>query len=1419
MFPAHARAVVAMFLMTSAAHASVADLEALQRTHPALRFQYGFEGADDTTRLADGSGNGHALQRVAGQNGGNVNDIAFPAGFGGSGQAYRPAFSTSGHMIGAGLATVATNVPLATAVTVEAVVKLDPFSPAAGGSGAYLLCARPAGKQRAYFFRQLDTPADRISTTFGDSLADTPAVLNYTPDEWYYLTLTATYHAGTNLTTVHWYGANLSDGESTLTLLATDSTTFTGDWTGNSQVGIGCFLNGRQEYLEGEVDSIALTNSVLTAPELQSRLDALLWGGSEPVAADDAVEVGVTGAIAFSPLANDSQPFDPGSLEIVTAPAHGTVAPGSNPGSLVYRHGGGNPGSDTFRYRIANGALTDEADVHVTVSGALRLAAPSLAVPLEPPAAPAGGLVAVDALPGLTFPHAVAMRSVPGNPKALLVATIKSQLWLIPDTTAATPVKHLVLDLSPLTNLTNGRSIYSIECFPDFATTGHVIVNYQGDKTRLPVPNSSIPNLDRNGAPFATITCDLRVSRFTISDAHLAAAADGLSPEENAAALATEWPYLNLAEQGFVHTIGDAKFGPDGYLYVSFGDEGEQESNFRNTQTITKDQFSAILRLDVNPASTNPKPNPHYAIAAGPLNGPNSPNTPFTDAATQQPNFRIPADNPYVVPAKDGTWDGFYNGIDHAGVLGSVRDEIWATGFRNPFKFHVDADESGVFAFVGDNGRYDWEEFNVIRNGDNAGWAYYEGSSFIPPIGYVPSTPSLHRTALHSYPHANGNGSATGGVLYHGTALPELTGHFIGGDFNSGRIWSISSDGSSVVELTTLRQSSERIVDFEVDPETGDIFVLENNTWSGGAAPRVLRITRQEAQAEDYPQTLSKLGVFADLTDLVPNPGVVAYQPNLAFWSDGALKRRWFAIANLTDTIGWSAEDNWSFPEGMVWVKHFDFDLDRTQPGTNVKRLETRVLVRNAGGSYGVSYRWNEAGTEASLVANEGDDFAIAYTDAEGNPATLDWRIPARSECASCHTATGGHALSMNTRQLNLTQTIAGQSGNLLELLSSAGYLAGFPGNATSMPRHFRPEESAANLEARVRSYLAVNCSYCHQAGGNAPPSWDGRAHLAMADTGILYGANVGEGAPDPTDHLIRPGDRDHSAIWNRINAREAINGSHNGYTQMPPLATNAFDPDGIALLGAWIDHHANVPPAAADGSLGTTAVSENANVGHLLGAAAAIDPDVREGLSDQSLLTHTIVSGNEHRLFSLDPATAELRVNGWIDHERQPQHVLTIETSDHFAPNPGVLQRTVIVDLIDETSPDHSEDLDGDGLFDHWESAHNLTDPAGDEDRDGLPNFLEFLSGTNPSLNDSPALAGPLLQGTDGLAWNVRNGFMLGSDYWVEQSTNLTGWTSLAEGSGYEVISITPVSAGVSRVVIRAPSAEAKSFLRLAKP
>lgn len=1151
--------------------------------------------------------------------------------------------------------------------------------------------------------------------------------------------------------------------------------------------------------------------------------------GTQPVAGDDSIQVGTGGAIGFLPMANDSGAIDPASLVIIDPPTQGTAVYDAATGRILYKHTGSTTGADSFRYRITRqgGGVTDTGDVAVNISAALRLENVTLEVPAAAPTGSAGTLTMKNALPGVTFSGAVGMTSVPGTPAALLIASIDGSVWYVPDSTAATPAKYKVLDIASLSNFTRGRSIYSIECFPDFATTGHIIVNYQGDATRLPQPGPGqtvhdvMRNLDRDGLPDATIATDLRVSRFTLSAAHLAdAVANGMSPAENLTAMATEYPYLNLAEQHLFHSINDCKFGPDGYLYLTFGDEGDQGDPYRNGQRLTKDFYSSMLRIDIDPASTNPKPNAHYAIAAGGGLDVNGKYQFYLDAGTQSSNFRVPADNPFIHTSLGGSWNGHFNGVDLSGELADVRTEMWAVGLRNPFKFHLDVEDGTgeTEAWIGDVGRDSWEEFTILKKGENAGWSFYEGNALNPGVAHpsMPAGTTPHKAPLFSYAHSQGNNSATGGVFYRDTELPMLSGRYVCGDYGSGRIWSITRAGV-VTELSDLRMSSNLLVDFHVDPVTKDILVLEN---SGNG--RVMRITLQGVGAEDYPDTLSKLGIFADLTDLSPNPGVLPYEPNLTFWSDRAEKKRWFAIKNTADKIGYAEEGSWSFPEGMIWVKHFDYDVDRSNPGTTKKRLETRVLVRNATGSYGVAYRWNEAGTEAFLVANGGEDFAVNYLDEEGEAASASWHIPSRAECTTCHTATAGHALSMNTRQFNLSQTVNGHGGNLIEILADGGYLEGFEGEAAELPRHHRPDETEVDLETRVRSYLAVNCSYCHQPGGAAPDSWDARAELSLADTRLLYGHPVSEATPDLTDHIIRPGDKANSAIWNKINARTVINGSYNGYSQMPPLATNVLDEEGIALIGEWIDHHANAVPTAAAGSMEDSEVSENAGVGVILGLADAVDPDVREGIADQSLLSYVITAGNERGLFALDPASGELRVNGILDFEREAQYELTVEVSDHFAPNPGVLGRTVIVELLDESAPDATADADGNGIYDVWESGFGLgtADPAGDSDDDGVADFFEFLSGGNPLVPDAGSGTATLYEiGGEPVehrfSWTVRNGFVLGEDYQVQASGGLAGWGDLAP-EDYEVVSVTEVVPGVSRVVIRVGAGEGRRFMRL---
>lgn len=215
--------------------------------------------------------------------------------------------------------------------------------------------------------------------------------------------------------------------------------------------------------------------------------------------------------------------------------------------------------------------------------------------------------------------------------------------------------------------------------------------------------------------------------------------------------------------------------------------------------------------------------------------------------------------------------------------------------------------------------------------------------------------------------------------------------------------------------------------------------------------------------------------------------------------------------------------------------------------------------MKTGDGVYGVSYRWNDAGTEAYLVEDAGVSFDLSIDDG-GLPHTQTWQIPSRSDCLTCH---GDRPLSFHTRQVNRVGTMNGFTGNQIEMLDAGGYLNNTPDPVSTLPAHVRPDETEYPLEQRVRSYLAVNCGYCHQAGGSVSGFWDGREILTLEQTGMIHGYPFQNGG-DPANEYIVPGDPLHSIILQRA-------GATNGWSRMPPLATSEIDSEGIDLLTQWI--------------------------------------------------------------------------------------------------------------------------------------------------------------------------------------------------------------------------------------------------------
>ena len=147
------------------------------------------------------------------------------------------------------------------------------------------------------------------------------------------------------------------------------------------------------------------------------------------------------------------------------------------------------------------------------------------------------------------------------------------------------------------------------------------------------------------------------------------------------------------------------------------------------------------------------------------------------------------------------------------------------------------------------------------------------------------------------------------------------------------------------------------------------------------------------------PTLLSQTGAFTSITPttLTPHMGLVPYSLIQSFWSDGATKNRWVAMpydsaSGTNPQVAFTNGGDWAFPDGTVFVKHFDLVVNEQTQAT--RRLETRVVVRKAGGHiYGRSYRWRPDMTEADSVEENatGTTEAITITQADGTTRQQVW--------------------------------------------------------------------------------------------------------------------------------------------------------------------------------------------------------------------------------------------------------------------------------------------------------------------------------------------------------------------------------------------------------------------------------------------
>ena len=661
-----------------------------------------------------------------------------------------------------------------------------------------------------------------------------------------------------------------------------------------------------------------------------------------------------------------------------------------------------------------------------------------------------------------------------------------------------------------------------------------------------------------------------RISRFTVS-----------RTEPPTIDVESELPILTWLLGG--HNGCDLAFDNSGCLLISTGDATDPSppDRLRAGQDISN-LLASVLRIDVR-------------------------------GATSERPYQIPADNPFR---------------DTSGA----RPEVWAYGFRNPWRIATDPQSEAVW--VGDVGWEKWELIHQVQAGGNYGWSVREGFELIQPTAAVGPTPILPpRVALS---HADA-ASITGGYVYRGQRLSAVADHYLFGDWVNGRVWAVPADragdefpvASGLLRIVALvpDRDGEPLVVNHFAPTTLYRLVanpavavtdavpesLLSSEWGGAAV-------EQPPSTHEFPRWLSQTGLFSDTPRQVPAPGVVRFEVNQPMWQDGAHARYYLGLPQLSQLTVFDQpqalesvamfSSRLHFPAGAVLAKTLTWQQ---------QRLETQVLHFDGRLWHGYSYVWNAAGEDAELAPAAGLELDLPAGTGQ------KWTVHSRTECLQCHNPWAEQALALTPEQLyrapadgdsqagvtndtdrNVDASRDSGVGQFAqeELVPSLdwqglvtqGFVVTLDGQRRPVPAErvvSRPlGNRAEDLDTSARSYLHVNCGHCHRFGAGTGVALS----LKMSDEPVAmqcFGVRPEKGHFELADsRLIKAGDPLQSILLLRMASLTT--------GRMPHIGSREVDFAGVDLIARWIRQ---MPTDAAE-YLGDLAESPAAGTG----AGQAVD-------------------------------------------------------------------------------------------------------------------------------------------------------------------------------------------------------------------
>ena len=383
----------------------------------------------------------------------------------------------------------------------------------------------------------------------------------------------------------------------------------------------------------------------------------------------------------------------------------------------------------------------------------------------------------------------------------------------------------------------------------------------------------------------------------------------------------------------------------------------------------------------------------------------------------------------------------------------------------------------------------------------------------------------------------------------------------------------VSSSPNATIEVLTNNTANNPSDDTILYTPNGvfsgeDVFqytICDNsqNCVTGTVTVTVKPVTPVNYDPNNFPyNTLSEYNFFeGDLKNLNPVFGVLPYDINSPLFSDYAHKKRFVWMPNGSKAVYENDYSPLNFPIGTFLIKNFYYE--NVLPSGNTKIIETRLMYVTSEGWEFAKYVWNEAQNEA-FFSNDGSFIDFDWVE-NAETKSVNYRIPSRAECFTCHNKFGDPQ-PIGPKPQNLNKVYPYDDGHLNQLQKwvDFGYLEdSYPDNIETTVAW---DDTTQPIDLRVRSYIDINCAHCHADQSYCeyrPMRFAFNTNDDLTNMGVCVEPDTNIGNEYPL--IMNPGDADASVVMFRISSVEE-------QYRMPLLGRTLQHTEGIELIRNWMN-------------------------------------------------------------------------------------------------------------------------------------------------------------------------------------------------------------------------------------------------------